>query len=163
MKQLLTWTKGLFDSNYQIYNNSQIRASLHFSSWKNNARGIALHKNYYFTTEGFFNPVTKIRDENFQDIGVITYHSWQLKATITFTNLEHASWGYTNGWLSQWSISNHREKQIQYRSSTASGTILSNNEDELLLLSGVFIREYFSRIMILILIIIFLPALIRGF
>jgi hypothetical protein len=162
MEHYLTWRKGLFDSNYQVYDQSQIRASLFFGSWKNDARGIALSKNYYFTTEGFLNPVTRIRDENLQELGIITYHPWQLKATLTFNHEIHASWAYTNGWLSNWRISDHREKQIQYHASTAAGTILTNNDDELLLLSGLFVREFFSRIMILILIIFLFPIIVRG-
>ena len=161
MQQLLTWRKGLFDSNYQLYTNGEIKGSLIFSSWKNNARGIAL-KNYYFTTEGFLNPITKIKDENHDQIAVITYDHWKIKATITFKDLDHASWGYTNSWLSQWSITNHRDKQIQYHSATAAGTVHTDNNDELLLLSGLYIREFFSRAIILIIIIIFIPILIRS-
>lgn len=161
MQRLLTWRKGLFDSNYQLYANGEIKGSLLFSSWKNNARGIAL-KNYYFISEGFLNPITKIKDENHNQIGVITYNTWKLKATVTFTNLDHASWGYTNGWLSQWTITNHRDKQIQYQSSTAVGMVYSDNDDELMLLSGLYIRAFFSRAIILIIIAILIPILIRS-
>ncbi len=161
MQQLLTWRKGLFDSNYQLYANGEIKGNLIFGSLKNNARGIA-SKNYYFTTEGFLNPITKIRDEKHHQIGIITYHAWQLKATITFNDLDHASWNYTNNWLSQWAITNHRDKQIQYHASTAAGTVHSDNDDELMLLSGLFIREFFSRAIILIIIIIFIPLMMRS-
>ncbi len=161
MERLLTWRKGVFDSNYQLYTNGEIKGSLIFSSLKNNARGIAL-KNYYFTTEGFLNPVTKIRDENHHEVGTITYNSWKLKATVAFNNLEHASWAYTNSWLSQWTITNHRDKQIIFHSSTGAGTAQSNNDDELLLLSGLFIREFFSRALILIFIAVFVAIIARA-
>ncbi|MEJ5996278.1 hypothetical protein WG904_17755 [Pedobacter sp. Du54] len=162
MKRLLTWRKGLFDSNYQLYTNGEIKGSLIFSSLKNNARGIAL-KNYYFTTEGFLNPITKIRDENHNQIGTITYNGWKLKATVTFNDLDVASWSYTNSWLSQWAITNHRDKFIQYHSTTASGTASSDNEDELLLLSGLFVREFFSRAIILIIIAVMIPTITRSY
>lgn len=161
MQELLTWRKGLFDSNYQLYANGEIKGSLIFSSLKNNARAIAL-KNYYFTTEGFLNPITKIRDENHNQIGIINYHPWQLKATVTFNDLEPASWSYTNGWLSHWTITNHSDKHIQYQSTTAAGTAHINTDDELLLFSGFFIREFFSRAMILIILIIFIPLIARS-
>lgn len=160
MEQLLTWRKGLFDSNYQLYTNGEIKGSLIFSSLKNNARAIAL-KNYYFTTEGFLNPVTKIRDENHNQIGIITYHIMQLKATINFENRDHASWSYANGWLSQWIITNHQDKQIQYHASTAAGNVYSNTDDELMLLSGLFVREFFSRALILFIIAVFIPLIAR--
>lgn len=161
MQHVLIWRKGSFDSNYQLYINGEIKGSLIFSSWKNNARGIAL-KNYYFTSEGFFNPITKIRDEHHNQIGVITYNAWKLKATVTFNNLDHASWSYTNSWLSKWTITNHRDKQIQYHSTTGSGTAYSDNDDELLLLSGLYIREFFSRAIILLVLIILIPVVMRS-
>jgi hypothetical protein len=161
MERLLTWRKGLFDSNYQLYTDGEIRGSLIFSSWKNNARGIAL-KNYYFTSEGFLNPITKIRDEKHNQIGIVTYHVWKLKATVTFNDLDHASWGYTNSWLSRWVITNHRDKQIHYHSATSSGIAHSNNDDELLLLSGLYIREFFSRAIILLILLILIPTIMRS-
>ena len=161
MQRLLTWRKGLFDSNYQLYTNGEIKGSLIFSSWKNNARGIAL-KNYYFTTEGFLNPITKIRDENHHQIAVINYNSWKLKATVTFNDLDHASWSYTNGWLSQWAITNHRDKQIHYQSATGTGAVNSNNDDELMLLIGLFIREFFSRALIIVIMIIVISMVARA-
>ncbi|SFG89182.1 hypothetical protein [Pedobacter insulae] len=160
MENLLAWRKGLFDSNYQLYANGEIKGSLVFSSWKNNARGIAL-KNYYFTSEGFLHPVTKIRDEHHNQIGVITYNALKLKATVTFNSLDHASWSYTNSWLSQWVITNHKDKQIQYYSESTSGTVHSDTDDELMLLSGFFIREFFSRGIIIILLILLIPILMR--
>jgi hypothetical protein len=160
MQSLLTWRKGLFDSNYQLYTNGEIRGSLVFSSWKNNARGIAL-KNYYFTSEGFLNPITKIRDENHQEIGIITYNSFKLKATLTFHHLEHASWSFTNSWLSQWAITNHRDKQIVYHASSTAGTVHSNNDDELMLLAGLFIKEFFSRAFIIFILLILIPMIMR--
>ncbi len=161
MERMLTWTKGVFDSNYQLYANGDIKGSLIFSSFKNNARGIALN-NYYFTTEGFLNPVTKIRDEKHNQIGIITYNSWNLKATVTFNDLSHASWSYTNGWLSRWTITNHQDKQIQFHATTGAGTAHSNNDDELLMLSGLFIREFFSRAIMLIIIAIFTAVIARS-
>jgi hypothetical protein len=160
MQSMLTWRKGLFDSSYQLYSNGEIRGSLVFSSWKNNARGIAL-KNYYFTSEGFLNPITRIRDENHQQIGVITYNSFKLKATLTFDNLDHASWSFTNSWLSQWEITNHRDKQIVYHSSSTEGAVHTNNDDELMLLSGIFIKEFFSRGFIIFILLILIPMIMR--
>lgn len=162
MEQFLTWRKGLFDSNYQVYKQNQIQASLLFSSLRNDARGLALNKSYFFTTEGYLNPITKIRDENGQQIGLIHYDCWQLKATITLNDQQHASWAFSNSWLSKWTITDHVEKQITYQSSSAAGTIISNNDDELLLLSGLFIKEFYARILILFLITLFIPILIRG-
>lgn len=163
MEQFLTWRKGLFDSNYQVYNHSQIQASLFFNSWKNDARGIGLYKTYFFTTKGLLNPVTKITDQNAQEIGSIIYHFWQLKATIALNNQEHSSWAFSNAWLSKWTINNHQGKEIKYQASSGSGIIFSDNDDELLLLSGLFIKEFFARILILFFTILILPGLIRGF
>lgn len=155
----LVWRKGVFDSNYQLYDNGDIKGSLIFSSSKNNARGIA-SKNYYFTSEGYLNPLTKIRDEHHQEIGIIHYELWKLKASVVFSDQSHAFWSYTNGRLSQWSITHHT-RQIHYYSSTGAGTIKYDEENEILMLTGIFIREFFSRLIILLLAIIIIPLILQ--
>lgn len=160
--EALTWRKDLFDSNYQLYSNGEIKGSLIFSSWKFNARGIAL-KNYYFTSEGLLNPITKIRDEHHNEVGVITYNGWKFKASIIFNNgQEPASWTFTNSWLTQWAITNHHNKQIYYNSSNTTGSIHTDNSDELLMLAGLFIREYYSRGTILFILAIVIPMIFRA-
>jgi len=159
MEQQLAWRKEVFNSHYQLYVNGEIKGSLLFNNWSNSARGIA-RKNYYFLTQGYFNPVTIIRDENFSKIGEIHYHFWKLKSSVHLHTDQHAFWSFSNGRLSQWSITRHTE-QVRYQAKTGSGLIYSNTEDELLLLTGIYIREFFSRTLITLLMLILIALLIK--
>jgi len=163
MEKYLTWTKGLFDSDYQIFEQGRIKNSLLFNSWKNEARSVGLQQNFLFTTQGFTNPTTTIYDDNNAILGTITYNSWQTKATLTLASGSQMAWSFTNGWLSNWMITNFNDKQINYNSSSTSGTIISNTDDELMLLAGIFIKEYYTRIFILlVMMVVFIPIFTRS-
>lgn len=164
MQRYLIWNKGFFDSNYQLFGEGKIQASLLFNSWKNEARGIGLNSSYFFRTIGFVNPSTDIIDGNNEIIGTIKYDSWHSKATLTMRSGEVYAWAFTNSWLSKWTISNFTDKQVIYEANSTSGKISANTDDEVMLLSGLFIKEYYSRILILIIVfIVIIPILSRGF
>lgn len=160
----LTWNKGLFDSNYQLFTNGKINGSLLFDTWKNEAKGIGLTDTYFFKTEGFLKPITKIVNDKNELIGAITYGSWQTKATVKMVSGEIFGWSFTSSWLNNWLITDFKDKKIVYRSQSSNGTINSSTTDECMLLIGIFIREFYARILILCLILILLPIIFRtGF
>lgn len=159
MGQYLTWTKGIFDSSYQIFADGKIRNTLFFNTWKNEARGIGQDKSYYFKTSGLFNGHTQILNENNEIIGTIAYQSLKSNAMLTMTTGEQYMWQHTNNWHSRWEISNREDILISYTSSTSSGTIETNTDDELLLICGLFVREYYMRSFIFLLFIVFIPII----
>ncbi len=161
MEAILTWTKGLFESNYQIFSNGQIRNSLLFNTWKNEAQGIGINQNYYFRTSGFLNPTTQVFNQQQELIGTISYNSWQTKATINMNSGEQYMWNFTNGWYSKWAVGNFQGKQILFDSNSSSGVISTNTDDEVLLLIGLFIREFHSRLFIFLILIILIPIILH--
>lgn len=163
MEKRFIWNKGYFDSNYQLFSEGKIEASLQFDSWRNNARGIALKQSIFFKTEGFLNPVTKISNESNEVIAIITYDQWHAKATLTLKDNEVFAWSFGDGWLSRWSITNFKDKQTFYQSSTTSGSVLANNDDEVILIAGLFIKEFYTRILFYLMIfIIFMTVIGKG-
>jgi len=179
MERYYIWRKEIFNSHYQIYAQNEIKGSLIFNHASNSARGIAA-KNYYFMTQGYLHPVTVIRDENFTEIGKIEYHFWKLKASVHLTNQTHAFWQFGNGRLSQWSITSNNAPdstgisdtgsassrfanttQIRYKSKTGAGWIQSDIDDELLLLTGLYIREFFSRATLILLLLVLFALLLQ--
>jgi len=147
MEQILSWRKGLFDSNYQVINNGLLRFSMNFSSWKNSAIATTQAGIYLLKSEGFSKPETKIVDNTNTVLAVITYDWLGFKARIVFSSGETFDWSYQNSWLSRWSLNNHKDKQILYNASTGNGLIHTNVDDDMLVLCGLFIREYYSRIL----------------
>ena len=163
MERYLTWNKGIFESNYQIFEQGKIKCSMFFDTWRSEAKAISQSKNYRFKDDGLYGTATQIFDESNELIGMISYSDWKSKATITLNSGEKYAFEFTNTWHSQWIITNFNDKQIKYDSSTASGTVVSNTEDELMLLLGFYAREHFTKmIILLILIVIFIPTISRG-
>ncbi|WP_316848450.1 hypothetical protein [Pedobacter psychrodurus] len=156
MEQVLSWRKGLFDSNYQVINNGLLRFSLNFSSWKNSAIATTQAGIYLLKSEGFSKSETKIVDNTNTVLAVITYDWLNFKARIVFSSGETFDWSYQNSWLSRWSLNNHKDKQILYNASTGNGLIHTNVDDDMLVLCGLFIREYYSRILFGFIIVVFI-------
>ncbi len=161
MNNFSTWHKGMFDSNYQIFNDGKISGNLLFDSWKNEAKGMSLTTNISFKTEGFLSPKTNIFNDKNEIIGVITYEPWQTKAKISMLSGEVFGWSFTNSWLSNWSITNFKEKNISYKSKSGTGMIESSASDEIMLLTGIFIREFYARILIVCIMLFLIPTITR--
>jgi len=163
MERYLTWNKGIFESNYQVFENGKINCTMFFDTWRSEAKAISQTKNYRFKDDGLYGTTTQIFDESNEMIGFISYSDWKSKATITLNSGEKFSFEFTNTWHSQWRITNFSDKQIAYDSSTSSGTVIANTDDGLMLLLGFYAREHFTKmIMLIIFIIIFLPMISRG-
>jgi hypothetical protein len=164
MNNMLTWTKGLFDSNYQLFTDDKISGSLLFDTWKNEAKGIGLTSTYLFKTEGFLKPITNIVNDQNELVGTITYGSWQTKATIKMASGEIFGWSFTGSWLNSWGITDFKDKNISYHSQSSKGIINSSTTDESMLLIGIFIREFYARILIFCIALLIIPSFVRiGF
>lgn len=163
MEKVVNWTKGIFDSSYQIFCNGQICGNLMFETWNNNAIGIMSQKNYHFKCSGWFNTVTTIYDDQHFNLGTIHFNFWQLKAVVNLKNETPLSWNYTNGWLSQWSISNYQNTHLQYKAKNGTGTVSGQNIDhEFTLIVGLYIKEFFARILVAFIIFVAIMVVIRG-
>jgi len=155
MEQTLSWRKGLFDSNYQVFGNALLKFSINFSSLKNSAIATTQQGIYLLKSEGYSNPETKILNNKNEVLAIIHYDWMGFKAKIVFTSGETFDWSFQNSWLSRWTLNNHKEKQVIYNSSTGNGLIHSNTDDDLLILAGLFIREYYTRILFVFVILVF--------
>ncbi|MFC4210186.1 hypothetical protein ACFOWA_03275 [Pedobacter lithocola] len=163
MEQTLNWRKGLFDSNYQVFGNALLKFSINFSSLKNSAIATTQQGIYLLKSEGYSNPETKILNNKNEVLAVIRYDWLGFKAQIFFTSGEKFDWSFQNSWLSRWTINNHKDKQVIYNSSTGNGLTHSNVDDDLLILTGLFIREYYTRILFAFVILTFILFTGRSF
>jgi len=53
------------------------------------------------------------------------------------------------------------ETQISYNSTSCTGQIQSNTDNELLILSGLFVANYYLQMTLVVLLIVFIPILVR--
>ena len=163
MEKVVKWTKGVFDSSYQIFCNGQICGNLIFETWNNNAFGIMSQKNYGFKCSGFLNSTTIIYGHNHEQLGTITFHMWQFRAIINLKDQVPFSWNYSNSWLSSWNVSNHQDTQLHFKASSGSGMILGENLDnELLLLAGLYIKEFFTRLLLVFMVFLVFMVVLRA-
>jgi hypothetical protein len=95
-------------------------------------------------------------------IAIINYDWLAFKAKIKLSTGDELEWTFQNTWLSRWSINNHKDKQLLFNAATGNGLIHTNVDDDLLVVIGLFIREYYARVLILLLLIVFLPLSFRG-
>ena len=157
METKLNWKKGIFKETFEIYSNGALVGTLKENIWKQIAYGELNGEKVIFKTHGYFKQETQIIDPSTNsNIGKITYNSWMTKATIEYTN-KVANWKYDNAWNTKWSISNSEGVQIRYQGSSSKGTIEHQTRDDLLILSGLFVINYYWQISIAVIIAVFIP------
>jgi len=153
MQTNLKWDKGTFSDTYNIYSQDQVIGKLKNNSFSQITKGELNGKKYTFITKGFFNQQTEIRDAiDNKLIGNITYNGWMTKATLSILD-KKINWKYDNLWNTKWSISDSDGVEIKYSGSSSKGQINSNTDDELLLLSGLFVTNYYWQITIILIIV----------
>jgi len=157
MNTYLQWKRNFFSSKYRIYANGLLIGKLEEKTFSRFDVGILNDKKYIFKSKGFFSQHTEIVDaKDHAVIGEITYSGWRSKATLK-TPGKNAYWKYDNVWHSRWSISSFSGSQIKYAGSATSGKIESNTDDPLLLLSGLFVTNYYRQVSIAVMVAIFIP------
>jgi hypothetical protein len=157
MNNNLKWKKSLFSNTCDIYSNGQLVGNLKDKTFSNSAEGELNGVKYRFKTLGIFRQNTEIIDgENNKVIGEITYSNWMRKATLKIQD-KKVVWKYDNSWNTRWSVTDSSGIIIKYRSSTTSGEIDTNTDDSLLLLSGLFVSNYFRQVALTVIIVIFIP------
>ncbi|UKT65772.1 hypothetical protein [Pedobacter mucosus] len=162
MEQVLNWRKGVFDSNYQVFDEALIKFSFNFSSLKNSAIATTQDGIYLLKSDGYFNPTTKIINNKNEVLAIIHYDLLNFKAKVVFATGEIFDWSFQNSWLRRWSLNNNTDKQILYNSFTGSGIIHANVNDDVLILIGLFIKEYYTRAIFAFILIMFLLFTGRG-
>jgi len=159
MKTRLEWRKSFLSSKYSIYTEGRQIGTLRENTFAQTANGDLNGKQYTFRTKGFINQKTDIIDDRSgKAIGGIEYNSWMTKATFTIGD-KTAFWKYNNMWNTKWSIYDSDGIEINYSGSSTGGHIESTTNDELLLLTGLFITNYYRQILTVIFIVVFIPII----
>jgi hypothetical protein len=163
MNTSLSWKKGLFKSSYEIFAGDISVGKLKPDSWNSQGNGYFKGKEFKFETKGFFNQETRIiNPADNSVIGNITYNSWKTKATIEYGS-KTFSWKYDNGWNTKWSLSGTEGIALEYHGSFTEGEVKVYNYDDLLILTGLYISNYFWQISSVIIMSAIIPVVLSGF
>jgi len=159
MKAAYQWRKSFISSTYRIYSEGRQIGFLKEQIFAQTANGELNGKKYTFRTKGFLNQKTDIIDDRSGDtIGGIKYNAWMTKATLLFGERK-ILWKYNNIWNTKWSLYDSENNKIDYTGSTTGGHIESTIEDDLLLLTGLFVTNYYREMFAVIFIVIIIPIL----
>jgi hypothetical protein len=109
------------------------------------AMGSINGKEYEFITKGLFKKETSIIDTKTTLIaGTIFYRSWKSIATIILPDGAEYNWQYTDFWHTKWSL-NKDLYFINFKGSSFKGEIVSYISEDLLIISGIFISNYYTQ------------------
>jgi hypothetical protein len=157
MKTTLIWNKGFFKKTYGIYSNNSPVGKLVENSWCSSADGEINNKKYQFKTQGFFKQKTQIIDtENNSILGTIAYNSIMSRATIEYSG-QIAYWRCNNIWNTKFSITDNAGNLISYNGSSSNGKLEFDQPNDLLVLTGLFVTNYYWQMTVVSLIILFVP------
>lgn len=163
MKHVINWKKGILSSRYRLYSGEEFLGELTNHSFKQNAVGVIKNKKYVFITKGLFKQETRIMDgDSNKVLGRITYNSMMSKADIELSE-RMVSWKYDNGWHSRWSLFDEKGTLLKFAGGSSKGSIEFENEDLLLILTGLYVTNYYQQAMIAILVAVFIPIWLSLF
>jgi len=159
MKSILHWKRGALSNTYKIFEGENLIGKLKDSTFSQTSEGQIQQKGYQFITKGLFKQETQIIDaEKNQVIGTISYNSWMSRANIQLNN-RLIQWKYDNMWQSRWSLFNDEGILMSFAGGMSKGSIECDHTDDLLLLTGLFVTNYYRQIGIAVLVVVLIPIL----
>jgi len=163
MKTILNWKRGTFSTTYKIFSDEQGIGELQNFAFKQTSQGSIGRKKYTFRTKGLFKQETQILDgDNNEPIGNITYGSRMTKATIQLSD-RTVNWKYDNGWQTRWSLFDEQGVHMKFAGGATKGTIECEEIDDLLVLTGLFVTNYYQQAMIAVIVAVFIPIWVTVF
>lgn len=153
----MNWTKGALSSTYKIFEHGRQVGHLHDKALKQRSEGEIRGRKFRFKTNGFFKQHTQIIDlQTDMQIGSIQYNSWMNKAEIELNNKKY-HWKYDNGWQTKWSIADDSGQSLRFAGGMSKGSVEGNNPDDLLVLCGLFVTNYYTQAGIVVFVAVFIP------
>jgi len=140
-----TWKTKFFSREYEIYLYGKPAGKLNKQGWSRKSCGELNGRKIAFEVKRLFKPVTDIIDlADNTVIGSIILFPWKRKSIVKYQEKEYL-WQFDNFWNTRWSIADQKGIQIRYHSKMLKGTIDSYTRDEVLILTGFFLRNYFIQ------------------
>ncbi len=162
MQPRIHWKNRLFSRSYTLHSNGRWVGKLRDKPFSQISTGELNDKQYKFITSGFCKQHTSIIDttEN-RNVGEISYSNWMTKATLSL-NKKTYYWKYNNFMNTKWSIFNAEGIRINFSGTSVSGQIETNTDDPLLLLCGLYVKNYYLQMAIIAIIAVFIPIWVTA-
>jgi len=145
MNTELTWKKGWFSCAYQILAGDMSVGALKEKTFQRASIGAIGNKRYKFRTKGILKPYTEIIDlDEHQVIGRISFSCWMPKATVQLGE-QTMYWRYQNLWETKWELNDFEGNRLAFKGCQTKGKVTMTNKDELMVLVGLFISNYYQK------------------
>lgn len=145
METKYEWKTSLFASDFGLFRNGIRSGFLNKGNFRRKVSGELNLKKVLFTTKGFFGNETEITNPETGSVaGKIVYSGWKSKASLEYQGKLY-NWQFDNFFRTRWSIGNENGILIRYKSETLKGSVYSYTGDEILILAGFFIRNFFRQ------------------
>jgi len=139
------WKTKLFSKRFDIYQHEILKGELYKENWSRKVNGELNIRKIMFETKGVFKHETTIIDlQGEMPIGSIKYSNWKARSTIFYQDREYR-WQFDNFLRTKWSVCDQNGAIIRYHSNAFTGIILSYTRDEILILSGFFVRNFLKQ------------------
>lgn len=155
------WKKGIFSSTYRLREGDQELGTLTEKAFSSTSIGKIGDRTYRFKCRGMFNTRAEIIDEETDEvIGKIKFNTWRSKAQVELgdTQLE---WKYRNWMQTKWKLSGDEGIRLDYAAKMVGGQIESSTKDHLIILTGLYITNYYYQASAFI-VAIMVPILANG-
>jgi hypothetical protein len=145
METHYTWKTKFFSNKYEIYQYENQVGEINNKAFSRSASGELNGRKLLFDIKGFFRQETRIIDQKDDSvIAEVVISAWKSKSTVRYDSKEYV-WQYENFWNTKWSISNENGALVKYHSFAFGGEITAYATDEVLILGGLFIKNYFRK------------------
>ena len=145
MEQRFNWKTKLFSKKFEIYQHDSLKGEIFKENWSRKVTGELNARRVRFETKGFFKNETSIIDLQGEiGAGKVIFAGIISKATIIYQNREY-KWQFDNFLRSKWSVNDENGAIVRYHSNAFTGIITSYTRDEILILTGFFIRNFLKQ------------------
>ena len=142
----LKWRRRLLGCTFQLFSGEKQIGHLKDSELSRSATGEINGQHFKFVTVGHFHPKTHIVDPvSNTKIGQIKYNSWYPKAQIMH-NGATTTWKFSNIWETRWKLFNQEDQRMSFKGHTTKGSIQTSELDNLLILAGLYVSNYYWRL-----------------
>ncbi|MCF8307705.1 MAG: hypothetical protein K9I68_01715 [Bacteroidales bacterium] len=150
MQNNIYWKKGILSDTYRVYSEGKQIGELRNKAFSQSSVGEMNGKSYTFKIKGIFKPHTEIIDNVTNTvIGEIAYSNWKTKASLSIHGRKY-NWNNDNVWNTKWSINDADKIVMKYKGYSGGGEVETDIHDDLLLLTGVYVINYYRQMTIII-------------
>jgi hypothetical protein len=144
----LSWKSNFNETECRIFRGKVIAGIVKISFWKSDGYGELDGHMLRFTTKGFFDRRTEIRDiEGTKVLGSIDYNLWTSSASIDYNEIRY-KWKFGSWARRKWIVSGEGKEAVFESSGfwRREGRIINEDIPPPVILASLFVQAYFRKL-----------------